>query len=53
MSELTSCPVRPSTPGHGRLLDDGARLVAEITFAVEADADCSHEYECLILDFGK
>ena len=50
-------PLGLSTPGRDRpqeVGDDfGARLGAEIAFAVDADADCSHEYECLILDFGK
>ena len=46
-------PLGLSTSGRGRLQDVGARLVAEIAFVVDADADRSHEYECLILDFGK
>ena len=57
MTEVVSRPVSLSTPGPrptARGRDDfGARLVAESAFVVDADADRSYEYECLILDFGK
>jgi hypothetical protein len=50
-------PLGLSTPGRDRPQevgeDFGARLGGEIAFAVDADADRSHVYECLIVDFGK